>query len=116
MQTANWRATARLRDLVDVALAFELFLPDAMRFIPVQFCEAHPTIPQPDLGHALHLPPTADAIQAAQPLKLSDSSADGDCFDVGEIAKDVEINPGAILACPRAVRKLDPSRYAASRS
>jgi hypothetical protein len=64
----------------------------------MQFGEAEPAVSEPDPSDALHLPPAALAIQATQPGQLADAAASRYRFDVGQVADNLKVHPGAILA------------------
>ena len=76
-----------LPDLVEVALALELFLADAMRFIPVYFRQSNPAIAQPYTGVAFEFPPVALPTQSSEAGQGADAAACGDRLDVGDIAR-----------------------------
>jgi hypothetical protein len=84
--------------LVEVPLALELFFADAVRFIPVQFSEPNPTVPQSDTRAAFHLPPVALAIQPAEPRQIADSVACRDGLDIRNLAEELEIHRCGILS------------------
>jgi hypothetical protein len=69
--TANLRAVAGFRRLVEVPLPLELFFADAMRFIPVQFSEPHSTVPQSYPRRPFHFPPIPFAIQPAEAATIT---------------------------------------------
>jgi len=68
-----------------------------MRFIPVQFSQMLPPVPEPHAGDALHLPPAALPIQATKSLQIPDARADRDGLDLGDLAKNVEVPHPQIL-------------------
>ena len=68
MQTAKRAARGRERDaLVEVPLPLDFLATDPVRFIPVQFRETDGAVLQPNARDALHLAPTALAIQPSKP-------------------------------------------------
>ena len=90
MQTANLRPFAALR-LVEVPLPLEFLLADAVCFIPMDFSESNPAVPQPDPGASFHLPPVTFAIQAAKSCEIADSATSCDRFDVAKVADELEV-------------------------
>lgn len=70
----------------------ELFLADAVRFIPMDFREPNPAVPQPNPGAPFHLPPVAFAIQAPKSCEVADSTTDRDRLDVGDVADELEVH------------------------
>ena len=91
-QTANLGVAVAAFRLVEVPLALELFLADAVRFIPMDFSEPNPASPQPDPGGPFHLPPVAFAIQAAKSCEVANSATGRDRFNVLEIADTFEVH------------------------
>src|SRR5207244_12944580 len=89
--------------LVEVPLALELFLADAVRFIPMDFSEPNPAVPQANPCAALHLPPVPFAIQASEPCEVADSATGRDRFDVGDVADEFEVHRRRILAVSQRV-------------
>ena len=78
-----------------------------MCFIPMQLGEPNPASLQPDPCDAFHFPPTASAIQPPEPRQFTNPAPGGDCFDFGEVAYELEIHSGAILAISDRATPLD---------
>ena len=97
MQTANLDTAAADFRLVEVLLALELFFADAVRFIPMDFSESNPAVPQPYARAAFHLPPVAPAIQAPKSSEIANSATGCDRLDVGEVANKYEVHLARIL-------------------
>ncbi len=62
---------------------------------------------QPDPCDAFHFPPTASAIQPPEPRQFTNPAGSGDCLDFGEVAYELEIHSGAILAISDRATALD---------
>src|SRR5947208_8379554 len=92
------------RVLLKVPLRLEFFPANTVCFIPMQLSSADPAVLKPDASYALHLAPTALAVQAPQPRKILYRGADGDRLDFRDLAENYELHGSALYArrivCP----------------
>jgi len=96
-QTANWRpVVVDLRALVEVPLALELFLADAVLHTSAVRRGATAVF-QADARDGLHLPPAALPIQVPNPRQLANAGPGGDRLDIRQVADKREGHSGAIL-------------------
>ena len=72
-------------------LPLELFATDPVRFIPVQFRETDGTVLQPNARDALHLAPTALALQPSKPAQVANAGAGRDELDAGQFPQNLEV-------------------------
>jgi hypothetical protein len=73
---------------VDVTLALDFLLADAVRFIPVQLSQPNVSVVETNPGDSFHLPPAALPVQPPQPRQFPDSLACRDDPKVRDVAKD----------------------------
>src|ERR1700720_120383 len=90
MQTTNdFRV---LRPTAGRPFEFDLFLADAMRFVPMEFRSNDRTIVKPNDRGPFHLPPRCSSVIAVQPAESPDASSDRDRFDVADLSQDFELH------------------------
>jgi hypothetical protein len=83
-QTTWRRCSVALRE---EALDHELFSPNPMRLVLVDFCRAEGAIVQLDLSDPLAFAPPASAVDLAKTCELADAAADRDCFLLEELTQ-----------------------------
>jgi hypothetical protein len=81
--------------LTQVTLTFYFHSADAMRLVPMKFGQPNPAISQTNSSNSLPLAPTAPTVLLSQASDLTDSNADGDRLDVGDLSEDFEPHPGS---------------------
>src|ERR1043165_4935407 len=98
MQTANLSAAffCCLIASIQISLALDVTLPDAVSFIPMKLSETNPTASQTNLRHAFQLSPATFAVYSPQPRNITNLAADGNGFDVSNLADDFKVHQQCI--------------------
>ncbi len=99
-QTAN-RGVEYLRvfiDLIHVALAFDFLLANAVRLVPVQLGSPYLAAGEADRSDAFELAPAARAILPPQTCAVADLGADGNGFNLGDLADDFKAHRRLIVS------------------
>lgn len=81
---------------VDRLLELELFLSDAMSFVPMQFGFADRTIGKPDRRHSLHLAPLPAAVHPVQSTTIAQAVSRGDRLRFPNIAENLKPHTGSL--------------------
>src|SRR5438552_14385110 len=105
-----WRAGAnvsRLGFFGDGLLEFDLFLSNAMRFIPIELCLDHRTIGQPDLGDSLHVAPFPPPVLPHEPTSAANAMPVSNRIQYANFSYDLELHAGSSVA--RSVLRFCPT-------
>lgn len=84
--------------LVQIALAFEFALPNALGFVPMNFSKSNLTIGQANRSNAFQFTPTALSVLLMQTSNITNRIAYSNNLNVSDVAKDLKIHE-KILAC-----------------
>jgi hypothetical protein len=77
---------------IHITLAFDFFFADAVGLIPRSLGHTYPPIGETNRGDPLELPPTTSSINPTQPCKVTNSSTNGDRFNLCDVADNLKIH------------------------
>jgi hypothetical protein len=80
------------RDLVEVALDFELISADSSGFIPMYLCSPNGAVLQFYPSDAFAFAPVSKTVSSSQPSELSDTIGDSKSLDLGNAIQDLEVH------------------------